>query len=781
MQVGRCAGRQVCRQQVSLANLQTCKLANLQTCKPANLHPSIMQQDLLTLLNQPPGSLVYHLVTLFALQIIFGLSLGMWRRERQEREARRMIIAAAAIFILRLLLLLAVILFEGEGSAPILIALNQAGDSITAVLIVWAIIPHPPHLPRLGDTLMLIGLFVILIMSVYLAQLGGMDGVWTIFNLFVYGTGFIFLLINSSKRTSLRTTILLILLIAAAIGWIRLGYLVAFPLWAVMLYHESNRPVASYGGDIRDRLTAVLALSTAVIRPTERESVLHHAIYLVADLTHANFVGVVSTNAEEPNTLHVMSNQPQAEENEPRDWTLNLSDWPAFRQVLAKQEPIRLALAGRGARQVLGWYREMGLPVMGDLFIIPITAGEEKFGLLLLAGQPANAETDEKNEQLMTAMATYTAIALSNVKRMETAVVPLSPLEDEVPVASGYVITLEKERDDLEAYNHMMEGRLQQTEQRLTDSTQRVQELMATMTVMEKHKRSSRTVELEDEVATLREALLAAEEALAMVAASETEISMDWVMMTITRYSGQLEEAQMQIQSLQNELLAWERSAGNEAVLLLIRELRAPITAVIGYADLLMKGQAGAMTKKQREFLTHIQVSTERMGELLAQLVQTSADNRQLAEIPQGDLVVEDLIETAVDSIMPQIREKQLQFDCTITPGLPPLPTVYHMLTSALDGLLEYSCQQTPQRGQVAFLADVHKIEEDESTLQYLCLSISSNGSNISPDELLHLFDEHGAAPQLAMSRSLIEAKGGRLWAERDEANGLTFSALLPL
>ncbi len=737
-----------------------------------------MQQELLTFLNQPPGSLVYHLVTLFALQIIFGLSLGGWRR---ERETRRMIIAAATVFVLRLLLLLVVILFNSEEFIPVLTALNQSGDSVTAVLIIWAAIPHPLHMPRLGDTIMLIALFVILVMSVYLVQLGEVSGIWTMLDLLIYGTGLIFLLINSDKRASLRTTILFVLLIAAAIGWIRLGYLVAFPLWAVMLYHESNRPVVSYGSDMHDRLAALLNLSTAVIRPTNKETIFHHAICLIADLTHANFVGIASINAEQPKTLYVMSNQPQIEENEPREWTLNLNDWPAFRQVLTKQHPIRLALAGRGARQVTGWYREMGLPMMGDLYIVPITAGEEKFGLLLLAGQPMNEETDEKNEQLIAAAAAYIAAALNNEKRVETAVFPLSPLQNETPVASGYLITLEKERDNLETYNRMLEGRLQQTEQRLTDGTQRIQELTATMAVMEKHKRSTRTIELENEVETLHEALLAAEEALAMVAASETDISMDWVMMTITRYSGQLEDAQIQIQSLQNELLTWERSAGNEAVLLLIRELRAPITAVIGYADLLMNGQVNEISEKQREFLTHIQANTERMGELLAQLVQTSADNHQLTGTPQGALMVEDLIETAVDTIIPQIHEKQLQFDCTINPELPSLPTAYRMLTSALDVLLEFSCQQTPPNGRIAFIADVHEIEEENSTLAYLCLSVNSSGNNIPPDKFLHLFEEHGPAPQLAMSRSLIEAKGGRLWLENNEADGLTFSALLPL
>ncbi len=746
-----------------------------------------MLTDLSQLLNQPPGSLVYHLVTLFALQIIFGLALGVWRRDRQNRGAMRMMAASGGIFVMRLALLLAVILLDAD--SPLLLPLDYAADSVTAVLIVWALVPQSRQLPRLGDTLMAIGIFLILIMSAYVVQSGtaaGAMGLWMLLTLFVYGSGFIVLLFNHEKRTSLRTITLFVLLIAVAIGWVRLGYLVAFPLWAVLLYHETHRPPTSHSRSRRDGLTQALELSTAVILPTSKENILYHAIYLAAELTQSAFVGIITLDADEPSNLHLISNQPQIEENEPRQWTLNLSDWPAFRQVLSKQQPLELTLVGRGARQLGAWYQEMGLPALGGLLILPITAKGEAMGLLLFAGHADEGDHNEERNQLAMALATYIATAISNAERVQVAASALldndnfSALQDETAV-SGQLITLEKERDDLEAYSQTLEARLQQTDQRLNDSSQRRQALTATLAVMEKHGHTVHTAELEDEIAALREALLDAEEALAMVAASETELSTEWVMLTITRYSGQLEEAHMQIQTLKNDLLEWEKSAGNQAALLLARELRAPITAVTGYTDLLLKEQAGIISEKQRNFLHNIQTNTERMAQLLAQLVQATADSRRLAETPQIALKVEDIIETAVGGILSQIRRKQLRFDCTIAPELPILPTAYHMLTSALDGLLEFSCQQADTKGRVYITATAHSIEEDAGKLSYLHLAIGGDGVGITAVDLPRIFDERGATPQLAMSRSLIEAKGGRLWVENDEDNGTVFSALLPL
>ena len=279
-----------------------------------------MLNELSQLLNQPPGSLVYHLVTLFALQIVFGLSLGIWRRDRQNSGAVRMMVAAGGIFVMRLVLLLAVLVLDGQETAVFsLPLLNHAADSITAVFLVWAVVPQSRQLPRLGDTLMAIGLFLVLIMGAFFAQSAETGAIiWTLFVLFVYGTGFISLLLNAGRRTSLRTSMVLVLLIAVAVDWTRLGYLIALPLWSVLLYHESNRPVATFSGDMRDNLTRALNLSTAVIRPTTSDAIIHQAIFLAAELTQSAFVGIITADADESNNLHLISNQPQIEEDEPR-------------------------------------------------------------------------------------------------------------------------------------------------------------------------------------------------------------------------------------------------------------------------------------------------------------------------------------------------------------------------------------------------------------------------------------------------------------------------------
>jgi len=66
-------------------------------------------------------------------------------------------------------------------------------------------------------------------------------------------------------------------------------------------------------------------------------------------------------------------------------------------------------------------------------------------------------------------------------------------------------------------------------------------------------------------------------------------------------------------------------------------------------------------------------------------------------------------------------------------------------------------------------------------------VDISDNGSGITEDKLPHVFEPffsskaNGLGMGLAISKSIIEAHGGRMWAANNQAGGVTFTVSLPL
>jgi signal transduction histidine kinase len=66
-------------------------------------------------------------------------------------------------------------------------------------------------------------------------------------------------------------------------------------------------------------------------------------------------------------------------------------------------------------------------------------------------------------------------------------------------------------------------------------------------------------------------------------------------------------------------------------------------------------------------------------------------------------------------------------------------------------------------------------------------IAVSDNGPGIDPQTVQHVFDAfsttkpEGMGMGLAISRSIIDAHGGRLWTEANDQYGVTFQFTLPI
>jgi C4-dicarboxylate-specific signal transduction histidine kinase len=82
---------------------------------------------------------------------------------------------------------------------------------------------------------------------------------------------------------------------------------------------------------------------------------------------------------------------------------------------------------------------------------------------------------------------------------------------------------------------------------------------------------------------------------------------------------------------------------------------------------------------------------------------------------------------------------------------------------------------------QVTPLVVLRAVTESDGML----IQVIDNGPGvIDPDQIFDAFmttKEKGMGIGLAVSRSIVEAHGGRLWAENNKAGGATFSVAMPL
>lgn len=59
---------------------------------------AIFLEQLIGLLSQPPGSIIYHVLVLFALQVVLALTYVRWQRDPNDEGARRMTLAAGGFW-----------------------------------------------------------------------------------------------------------------------------------------------------------------------------------------------------------------------------------------------------------------------------------------------------------------------------------------------------------------------------------------------------------------------------------------------------------------------------------------------------------------------------------------------------------------------------------------------------------------------------------------------------------------------------------------------------------
>jgi signal transduction histidine kinase len=807
-------------------------------------------QQLVQLLTESPGSIVYHLVTLMAMQAALGIALWQWRRNPADSFARRLTWATGGVLLSRLVILGAVLLSTSNGfMAPaILPPLEQAVHAVTAVLLVWALVAHMPHLPRLGDVVLIIILIFTGIMYAFFAQdwylrigEGALSGgysdsqqatVWGIFQLAILVTGLILVIAGRSRDWWLRCFILL-LLFAAHLGhfwnypvtvtttdidyWVRLGNLMAFPLVAVLAYRHNlaellaaqlaSRPPA-------EQLANYLSLTRGLIATLDTDRTLRAAVDVVAEIIPAPLVALATRSLDDANHLRLTTSSRLSPTNdESPNWSLALADWPSFRLAMQQRQSVELTPNGLGARQLYELYRELGVEELGALMVAPLITGQSELGVLLLAAEKGRERWPASDKALLPFVADYVAQAIHNMQIHQqllrhsyaTAAAGNGPMAND-----GRVPKLERERAEALAEVESLNARLEQSRSLLLTEQQRARDLAASLSQARQTTADERIVLLEDEVATLREALLEAEEAMALASAGEGGLTPEWVMLAITRYSAELEEAQARIQQLEQEWARRDLQEYHEVLLSLVQELRTPLTSIGGYANLLAAETMGILGTKQVSVLRRVEANFSHMEVLLEQIIQLVTTSHRPLTSGTEAVDVRDTIETAVSNSIiqggiPHFRDKGLRLALDLADSLPPSPAGGDALYQMLINLLRYACLTAPLNGALLLTVSDDAIEETSlegtvETFGFLLLSLtisgpavaslpgqsdpieaashprSHNGKDLAGNRNMSGSDRQpvmaDVAPSvevgesLATIRSLVVAHGGRVWIE---------------
>jgi signal transduction histidine kinase len=226
-------------------------------------------------------------------------------------------------------------------------------------------------------------------------------------------------------------------------------------------------------------------------------------------------------------------------------------------------------------------------------------------------------------------------------------------------------------------------------------------------------------------------------------------------------------------------------------------EIRTPINAVMGYAELLEMGLGGPLTEKQAEYVGRVQGSSRHLLSLVNDVLDLSKIEAGEMAVRHEALPLRGTADRAMEQVEPQARAKgidlSLAWSC-------PEDDVYvgdeDRVSQVLVNLLSNAVKFTEPGGSVTVTCSAGAggppTLPDGGEGVWVAVEVADTGIGIAPDKLEAVFDpfmqvdgthtrrEGGTGLGLAISRRLARLMGGELTVESTPGQGSRFTLWLP-
>ena len=235
-------------------------------------------------------------------------------------------------------------------------------------------------------------------------------------------------------------------------------------------------------------------------------------------------------------------------------------------------------------------------------------------------------------------------------------------------------------------------------------------------------------------------------------------------------------------------------NAKNEFISFTSHELKNPLTAIKGHADILAKGMVGPVNPEQEDFLKTISHNVRRMSTFINDLAdQSQIESKSLRFVFDSADVV-DMINEVLQSFGQQIKGKSLKIHQKLPEELPQVWCDRQRMIQVLANLISNAIKYTPDNGSITISAEQAFNDWDpKGTAEVVHISVQDTGYGIAYEDQPHLFNKFfrgtneqilkisGTGLGLRISKSLTEMMGGTMWFESVPGEGSTFHFTIPI
>ena len=224
------------------------------------------------------------------------------------------------------------------------------------------------------------------------------------------------------------------------------------------------------------------------------------------------------------------------------------------------------------------------------------------------------------------------------------------------------------------------------------------------------------------------------------------------------------------------------QATGREFVANVSHELRTPLASIKAAVEVL-QGSPLEDRKVAEEFLDRIHAEVDHLTQLVQRLLDLSRLETGKVQFTMKALDVRQVIEEVADRLRPQVVRRQLSLLVEVPDELPQALADRAAVQEVLLNLLDNAIKFTDPQGTIRLSA-----QQAGPTLQ---VTVEDSGEGIDPAQLPHIFERfykadrsrssEGAGLGLALAKHIVQAHGGRIWAESVLGRSSAFHFTLPL
>jgi two-component system, OmpR family, sensor histidine kinase KdpD len=271
---------------------------------------------------------------------------------------------------------------------------------------------------------------------------------------------------------------------------------------------------------------------------------------------------------------------------------------------------------------------------------------------------------------------------------------------------------------------------------------------------------------------------------LARAAGSERfSAAQDRLLSTVASQLAQTIE-RLRLQAAANEAEVLRRTDELRSALLsaVSHDFRTPLASIIASAGSLLQNDVGWSEEERREFAQAIEDEAMRMNRLVGNLLDLSRIEAGSLKPDKGWYDLGSLVEEVVGRLKFLAANRRMLVE--VPDNLPPLNFDYVEIDQVISNLIENAIKHTRQDSQITISASMGPND--------VRVEVEDSGAGLPTDAIGRVFEPFYRAPSegahttgaglgLAVAKGLVEAHGGRIWAENRREGGARFIFTLPV